>query len=279
MMKGKERKENSKKSVKKNAQKNEAVLNPTNNEFKKKPNQIMEGLMLPPKVVMQIAEEVAKVVTARMSRKNSDEKKIEQRPIINNPIFLDTSAIIDGRVFDLIKMGVFTGTFVILESVLSELKGIADSKDDVKKERGRKGMKLLDQIKKLKNVGMIVLKDRSDEEKVDDKIVHAAKEYKGKIITCDYNLSKKATISGVSSIDIYELATILKTTAIPGEVFNIKVIQKGKGNGQGVAYLPDGTMVVVEEGEKLIGLNATVVVSRIIQTEAGKIFFSKIIEN
>lgn len=265
------------KSNKKNTQRKSKRPIPENTkDVASRTNQFVQGLRLPQKVVMQIAEEVAKVVTARL-KKGSE--KTKDKPIINNPIFLDTSAIIDSRVFDLIKIGVFTGTFVILESVLSELKSIADSKDDIKKERGRKGLKLLDQLKKMRNMGMIVLKDDSKDSQVDDKIVNLAKEYKGKIITCDYNLSKKATITGVASIDIYELASLLKTTAIPGEVFQVKLIQKGKTEGQGVAYLPDGTMIVVEDGGTLIGKSTQVIVSRIIQTDAGKIFFAKIVSN
>lgn len=234
---------------------------------------IIEGLQLPRKVIQQIADEVAK----RLKRKPSGEKKKPEKKI-ENSIFLDTSAVIDGRVFDLIKLGVFQGNFVILESVLSELKNIADSKDEIKKERGRKGLKYLDDIKKVRDVKLIVHKDDDTNEKVDDKIVSHAKNFKGRIITCDYNLSKKARISGIQSIDIYELANLLKTNAIPGEIFWIKIIQKGKGEGQGVGYLPDGTMLVAEKGEGFIGKTVKVIVSRVIQTDAGKIFFGKIIE-
>lgn len=240
---------------------------------------IVEGLMLPRRVVVQIADEVGKVVMQRLGRREATPVQDTPQKVIVNPIFLDTSAIIDGRVFELISIGVFTGTFVILESVLSELKNIADSKDETKKERGRKGMKMLDELKKRKDVGMIVLKDKSEEREVDDKIVSTAKEMKGKVVTCDYNLSKKAQISGLKSIDMYELANILKTNAVPGEVFFIKVIQKGKGEGQGVGYLPDGTMIVVESGEALIGATVKVMVSRIIQTEAGKIFFAQLLDS
>jgi uncharacterized protein YacL len=244
-------------------------------------NAFMEGLMLPRKVVLQIADEVGKAVSQRLMKRPLPDSATTtpKRSVIENPIFLDTSAIIDGRVFDLIRLGVFTGTFVVLESVLTELKNIADSKEPVKKERGRKGMKWLDEVKKMKTVGMIVLKDDLPTLQVDDRIVQSARDYKGKIVTCDYNLSKKAEITGVASIDMYQLANILKTNAIPGEIFLIKIMQKGKGEGQGVGYLPDGTMIVVEEGEGFIGSTMKVMVSRIIQTEAGKIFFSKVIES
>lgn len=255
-----------KKNAKKTKQKTTQVIP------QKKTNPLVDGLMLPRNVVMQIADEVVKVVNKRLIRRADQPQKQK----ITFPIFLDTSAIIDARVFDLIKLGVFNGTFVLLESVLNELKSIADSKDEIKKERGRKGLKLLDEVKKQRLVSLTTLKN-SETLPVDDQIVHLAKEYKGKIVTCDYNLSKKAHISGVVSIDIYELASILKTSAIPGEEFWIKVIQRGKGEGQGVGYLPDGTMIVVEKGKDFMGKTVKVVVSRIIQTDAGKIFFAKVL--
>lgn len=237
-------------------------------------NLFVEGMRIPPKVVMQIADEVAKMVTQRMGR--HEERKKDTQARVENAVFLDTSALIDGRVFDLIRMGAFYGTFVIPEGVLSELKNIADSKDETKKERGRTALKALEDFKKEKVAKVIILDDyASGSIPVDDALIKHAKDHKGRIVTCDFNLSKKAQISGVAAIDMYEMANILKTTAIPGEEFYIKVIQKGKGERQGVGYLPDGTMIVVEGGEGLIGKSVKVEVERVIQTEAGKIFFGK----
>ena len=234
---------------------------------------IMEGIMLPQRMVRQIADEVAKVVTDRIGaarkKKKAPVKKIE------NPLFLDTSAIIDGRVFDLVKIGVFYGNLVVLEGVLGEIKNIADSRDEVKKERGRRALKNLDSLKKNRGIKLIVLDEFSDLS-VDESLIKAAKKYKGRVVTCDFNLNKKAKISNVISIDLYELANILKTIALPGENFFIKIMQKGKGHEQGVGYLPDGTMVVVEKGIALLGKTVNVEISRVIQTEAGRIFFGKI---
>ena len=264
------------------AKKNSTTIKKTKLEKEKNPiqkaealagNLLMQNIMLPRKVVQQIAEEVGKVVSKSMARTRR-KKKVSSKKV-DNPIFLDTSAIIDTRVFELMKLGVFIGNFVVLEGVLNELKNIADSKDDVKKERGRKALDLLDKIKKQKGVKIIVSPDE-EEKPVDDNIIHHAKKNKGRIITCDYNLSKKAKISNVTSIDLYEMANILKTTALPGEQFYVKVIQIGKGEGQGVGYLPDGTMIVVEHGKDMIGKTIQVIVSRIIQTDAGKILFAKI---
>lgn len=235
-------------------------------------NRLLGGIMLPQRVVSQIAEEVGNIVAKQLKRgEKSQDKKLE------NPLFLDTSAIIDARVFELIRMDVFTGTFVIIEGVLDELKHIADSKDEIKKERGRKGLTLLEGIKKEKNIKLETYDDSKIKKPVDERIIEAAKKSKGKIITCDFNLSKKAQISNVTAIDMYEMANVLKTTALPGEAFFVKVVQKGKGERQGVGYLPDGTMLVVEEGEGLIGETVKVLVSRVIQTDVGRIFFGKIV--
>lgn len=237
-------------------------------------NRLLEGIMLPQRVVSQIAEEVGNIVAKQLKRASTlstSEKKFE------NPLFLDTSAIIDARVFDLIKLGVFTGTFVVLDGVLDELKHIADSRDEAKKERGRKGLKKLEALRKEKNIKFEIYDDSEIKKAVDERIVEAAKKTKGKIITCDFNLSKKASISNVVAIDMYEMANVLKTTAIPGEAFFIKVVQKGKGDRQGVGYLPDGTMVVVEEGEEYLDQTVKVLISRVIQTDVGRIFFGKIV--
>ncbi|OGH27901.1 MAG: hypothetical protein A3C27_01635 [Candidatus Levybacteria bacterium RIFCSPHIGHO2_02_FULL_39_36] len=234
---------------------------------------LMENIMLPRRVITQIADEVGKVVSKSLSVGRKRGKKKNKQ--IENPVFLDTSAIIDMRVFDLAKIGAFYGTFMLLEGVLSELKNIADSKDGIKKDRGRKALDALEAFRKAKGVKVRIMADYG-EKSVDEDIIDMARKNKGRIITCDYNLSKKARISGVPAIDLYEMTNILKTTALPGEEFWVKIIQSGKGEGQGVGYLPDGTMLVVERGKEYVGKTIQVKVSRIIQTDAGKILFSKI---
>jgi uncharacterized protein YacL len=239
--------------------------------------QAFQGMLLPPRVVAQIAEEVAKRVVQSVPMPRRSGKKKTSDGKVESAFILDTSAIIDGRVFDLSKIGAFTGNFVILSGVLDELKNIADARDDVKKERGRRALHNLDEFKKVKNVKMVHVEDEDPKKAVDERIISYAKKTKGRIITCDYNLSKKARITGVTSIDLYEMANILKTTAVPGEEFFVKIVQKGKGSGQGVGYLPDGTMIVVEQGESLRNKTVKVLVSRVIQTDAGRIFFGKIL--
>ena len=237
---------------------------------------LMQNMLLPRRVVLQIAEEVGKAVSHRLSVRRKAKKQSVKKA--DGAIFLDTSAIIDTRVFNLAKIGVFYGNFIVLEGVLRELKNIADSKDTVKKERGRTAMHHLDEFKKQKGSYLVVLPEEKEGIAVDDSIVFHAKKHKGRIITCDYNLAKKAKISNVVAIDLYEMANVLKTTALPGEEFWVKIVQVGKGIGQGVGYLPDGTMLVVEGGRELIGKTVQVVVSRIIQTDAGKILFAKVKE-
>jgi len=236
-------------------------------------SEVLENLMLPRKVVMQIADEVGKVVSKRIALRPKKTRKTNNK--FEQPVFLDTSAIIDMRVFDLARIGALYGNFIVLDGVLSELKNIADSKDPIKKERGRRAMDALDKFKKTRGIKVKIMPDEEDK-KVDELIIDHAKKYKGRIITCDYNLAKKAKISNVVAVDLYEMTNILKTQALPGEEFFVKIVQEGKGVGQGVGYLPDGTMLVVEQGRSSLGKTVQVQVSRIIQTDAGKILFSKL---
>jgi len=233
-----------------------------------------------PKLVGLLADEVAKTVIRRLPsfRHSKKRKKTKQ---IEDAIFLDTSAIIDARVFDLISLGVFKGIFVVLESILLELKHIADSQDTVKRERGRNGLELLEKLKKTKGIRFMVLPDlkngseSKDIKEVDEKLIYKTKVHKGRIITCDYNLEKKSSISGVTAININTLATLLKVRAVPGEALHIRLLHKGKEPTQGVGYLDDGTMIVVENAAEDIGKETDVLVSRVIQTTAGRILFSK----
>lgn len=250
------------KPVKKEVKKTEVVK-----ELRRR-DQIFQGIMLPQRVITQIANEVAAQITRR-------DRKEEVK--LDHPIFLDTSAIIDGRVFGLIELGVFTGSVAVINGVLEELKNIADSKDEGKKERGRQGMAMLEKIRLDKKVTMHVIEDSNINKPVDERLVHFAKKYHGKLLTCDFNLSKKAQLNGVMALNIYEIANVVKTIALPGETFFVKVVQKGKGEKQGVGYLPDGTMIVVEEGENLLEKTVRVLITRVIQTEQGKIFFGRVL--
>jgi uncharacterized protein YacL len=228
----------------------------------------VQGILLPQRVVMQIADEVAK----RLKPKKKKNKKI---PKLNSPFFIDTSAILDGRLFDLVRLGLFAGSLVVPDAVLLEIKNIADSADPVRKEKGRNALLLLEALKKSKGTKLVVLTDDLAKP-VDEKLITLAKRYKGQVITCDFSLAKKAQIQGVSAINIHELANALKTTAVPGETFTLKLVHKGRGEDQAVGYLNDGTMVVVEKASSYLGKTVKVVILRIIQKDTGKILFAKI---
>lgn len=242
---------------------------------------------LPPSLVGAIADEVAKTLIKRIpsmvvpKRRKSVKKKTKKKKELENGYFLDTSAIIDGRIFDVISLKFLNGVVVIPESILLELKHIADSQDMVKRGRGRRGLEDLEKLKKEKKIKIVVLPP--DEEKavadsvkeVDEKLIKLTKTYKGKIVTCDYNLEKKASIAGVNVINMNALANALKVVAVPGEALHIKLQHVGKDATQGVGYLDDGTMIVVEQGRDYVGKQLDVVVSRVIQTATGRILFAK----
>lgn len=233
-----------------------------------------------------LAEEIARTVVDRLPKmitmpsKREGNTKPKQKKI-ENAIFLDTSAIIDGRVFELINMGVFTGSFVIPDPILLELKHIADSPEPVRKERGRKGLELLEKLKKNRKAKTVILSaekvdpSKRQRKEVDEQLIDVAKSYKGKLITCDYNLEKKASIHGVTAINMNALAQSLKVQAVPGQSLSIKVLHMGKDTTQGVGYLDDGTMLVVEKGSDDIGKTVEVMVARVIQTASGRILFAK----
>ena len=234
------------------------------------------------KLIGAIADEVSKTLMLRLptALTNPRKKAKKKAKKIENSIFLDTSAIIDGRIFDVIQLGLLTGTVVIPQSILMELKHLADSQDMVKRERGRKGLVRLEKLRKGKKLKVIVLSEDDEKQyqqfkQVDERLTRMAKAFKGRLITVDYNLEKKALIEDVIAINMNALANCLKIIAVPGESLHIKVSHQGKEETQGVGYLDDGTMIVVEEGVGAIGKTIDVVVSRVIQTATGRILFAK----
>lgn len=189
---------------------------------------------------------------------------------------LDTSVIIDGRIFDICQTGFIEGTLVIPNFVLEELRHIADSSDGLKRNRGRRGLDILNKIQKELNIEVqIYEKDFPDIAEVDSKLLKLAQVLNGKVITNDYNLNKVAEFQGVPVLNINELANAVKPVVLPGEEMRIQIIKDGKESGQGVAYLDDGTMIVVEGGRKHIGEIKDVVVTSVLQTAAGRMIFAK----
>lgn len=194
----------------------------------------------------------------------------------NSYKILDTSVIIDGRVADICKSGFIEGILLIPGFVLEELRHIADSSDLLKRNRGRRGLDILNKIRKELDVMVQIYEQDFDEiAEVDSKLVKLAQVLNGVILTNDYNLNKVAELQGVKVLNINELANAVKPVVLPGEEMTVQVIKDGKEAGQGVAYLDDGTMIVVDSGRKSIGLTITVVVTSVLQTAAGRMIFAK----
>lgn len=193
----------------------------------------------------------------------------------DNLILLDTSAVIDGRVADLIEANFIEGIIVVPRFVLKELQQVADSQDAIKRARGRRGLEMLQRIQKnQRNEVKIHDGDFPEETGVDTKLVRLARNLNARLFTNDYNLGKVAVLQNVTCFNLHELARLLKPTMLPGEVLTLKLVREGKDKGQAVAYLPDGTMVVVNNAHAQIGQQVEAVVQSVIQTGAGIIVFA-----
>jgi uncharacterized protein YacL len=212
-------------------------------------------------------------------------KKIEEFPVFGfgstresgDCKLLDTSVIIDGRIADICDTGFIEGKLAVPRFVLDELQHIADSSDAMKRSRGRRGLDILNRMQKSSGVSIEVAEQDFPKIKgVDAKLVALAKERNGKIITNDYNLNKVAELQGVKILSVNELANALKPVVLPGEVMTVKIIKEGKEPGQGVAYLDDGTMIVVDDGQKYQGANVEILVTSVLQTTAGRMIFSEL---
>jgi uncharacterized protein YacL len=193
---------------------------------------------------------------------------------------LDTSVIIDGRVADICETGFLDGTLVIPQFVLKELQLVADSADSMKRNRGRRGLDILQKIQKMSGLDVMISDiDYPDIREVDLKLIELARTLQGKIVTNDFNLNKVAQLRGVDVLNINELANSLKPVVLPGEFMKVFILKEGKEYNQGVAYLDDGTMVVVDNARRMIGRNIDVVVTSVLQTTAGKMIFGRFIES
>ena len=195
------------------------------------------------------------------------------------PKIFDTSVIIDGRIADIMKTGFIEGDIVIPDFVLVELRHIADSADGLKRNRGRRGLDVLDRIQE--EYGIEIYNTASDKSigeipEVDVKLLKLAQKLGGMVVTNDYNLNKVASIQGVGVLNINELANTLKPAVLPGEEMQVYLVKEGKEPSQGVAYLDDGTMIVVEDGRRLIGQTVSVTVTSVLQTSAGRMIFAKL---
>jgi uncharacterized protein YacL len=189
---------------------------------------------------------------------------------------LDTSVIIDGRIADIAETGFLDGVLVIPQFVLRELQLVADSADSLKRNRGRRGLDVLAKLQKMANLNIQIVEDDFPSiREVDLKLIELGKLYEAKIMTNDFNLNKVAQLQGVEVLNINELANSLKPIVLPGEIMRVFILKEGKEYNQGVAYLDDGTMVVVDNARKMMGKNVDVSVTSVLQTTAGKMIFGK----
>jgi uncharacterized protein YacL len=203
--------------------------------------------------------------------------KFERRDQEEQLILLDTSVIIDGRVADICQTKFISGRLIIPRFILKELQQIADSRDTLKRARGRRGLDILNKIQKSPNIDVkIAEEDFPEITEVDAKLIKLAKVLSGKVLTNDYNLNKVAELQEVSVLNINDLANALKPVVLPGEALQVRITKEGKEYNQGVAYLDDGTMVVVDNARYLIGQTLDVVVTSVLQTSAGRMIFGKI---
>lgn len=212
-------------------------------------------------------------------KKNIEKLKKREKVSHYQPKILDTSVIIDGRIADICQTDFLEGDLIIPRFVLNELQAIADSSEPLKRNRGRRGLDVLNKINKLQNNKIkIISHDYQDLKSVDTKLIRLAKELDAKVLTNDYNLNKLAQLENISVLNINDLSNALKSIILPGEELITQIIKEGKESGQGVAYLDDGTMIVVENGIKNIGDRVKVTVTSILQTPAGRMIFGRIKE-
>lgn len=190
-------------------------------------------------------------------------------------LLLDTSVIIDGRIVDIARAGFLLGRLAVPRFVLNELQYIADSADSLRRNRGRRGLEVLDKLQNTPNVDILFVdQDPTDATQVDDKLISLARQTGAIVVTNDYNLNRVARLQGVQILNINELANAVKSVLLPGEELPLRIIQEGKESGQGVGYLEDGTMVVVENGRRYINQEVLVQVTKVLQTNAGRLIFA-----
>ena len=224
-------------------------------------------------VVVMRHREIAEYVTERKFLTGAPRKGF----VAGNRYILDTSSIVDGRIADIVSTGFLTGDLIVPQFILRELQAIADSQDSLKRARGRRGLDVLAALQESSNVRVEIFEVHIEAgEDVDSKLLYLAKDLSAPIITNDYNLNKIATLQGVKILNVNELAHALRPVLLPGEDLTVKIIQEGKEYNQGVGYLDDGTMVVVEGGKSKMNCEVDVVVTRVLQTVAGRMVFAQL---
>lgn len=240
-----------------------------------------------PAFTKELAREIVKNLTAfgrltarPFQRKPANGKKKDAMPPCVYPVLIDTSVFIDGRILPVVNSGFLVATLLVPQSVLAELQHIADSTDAMRRAKGRRGLEVVNAVKNQKNNPAVTVKIIPESEKepvdVDQKLIHLAKQWKCRLLTVDFNLAQVARAQGIKVLNINDLAQAVKLALIAGEELNIKITHEGKERKQGVGYLSDGTMVVVEDTKDKVGQEIVVVITKIHQTPAGQLFFARL---
>ncbi|WBW50782.1 PIN/TRAM domain-containing protein [Peptoniphilus equinus] len=228
------------------------------------------GINLALKYKDDIVSKTRELAIPRGVIKDKDKKTLTAAKI------LDTSVIIDGRIKEVVKSGFVEGQLIVSKYVLEELQHIADSSDSLKRNRGRRGLDILKELQDDPSINVVIFNEDYDTIKeVDSKLIQITKDLKGKIVTNDFNLNKVATVQNVAVLNINELANAVKPVYLPGEIMHIQIVKPGKETGQGLAYLDDGTMIVVEDAKHRVGDDIDVMVTSALQTSAGKMIFAR----
>lgn len=227
-------------------------------------------------MAVQISTYLQEVQAPRLYMPGLGFKKQKRASKYINPLVCDTSVLIDGRILDIAKTGFLFGTLIVCEPVISEMHALSDSSDNLKRARGRRGLDVLSDLQKQKSVKVVILPlERSVAGDVDDMLVEMANKLRAYLLTLDFNLAKVAKIKKVKVLNINELGNSLKTLILPGERLNLAIRDRGSGREQGVGYLADGTMVVVEGGLSHKGKSIDIEVLRVLPTPAGKMVFAR----
>ena len=224
-------------------------------------------------------KERKKKVAQEASRKDREAQESHLKESLKGLMVLDTSVLVDGRIFDIAMTGFITRDLVVPDFVVDELHALSDSKKDIKRAKGRRGLDILKSLKKVRGVKVrITEKFERSKEGVDKTLVRYAKEYGLTLVTLDFNLNKVASVSGVKVLNLNDLANALRMYLLPGKKLEIKVVDVGQEKNQGIGYLKDGTMVVVDKGKDLVGKTVKVCVKKNIQGSAGKMIFAELLE-
>lgn len=221
---------------------------------------------------------IGQITTRPFRRPPSNGKK--PSVVGEQPILLDTSVLIDGRILPIVNSGFLAGTLVVPQFVLGEVQHIADSSDSLRRAKGRRGLEVVEKLKGQKTNTLVKCKVVSDDipeqAEVDHKLVYLAKRWKGRLLTVDYNLASLARSHDVKVLNVMDLAQALKVAVVPGQDLQMKITHEGKEREQGVGYLPDGTMIVVDNAKHLIDQTVTVIITKVHHTPAGQLFFARL---